>query len=469
MRVLLVTPYYPEHGGGVEMMASELARRLADRGVHVCWAASGPCTGSNTAGITRLPMRTWNFTERLWGIPYPLWSPASLVRLVAAARRCDLVHLHDCLYLGNLVAFLSAQCLRKPVVVTQHVGWVPYRSWLPRLLLRCANRLLGTVVLGGCRRCVFIGEQVEAYFNHFVRYQHPPAFIPTGVDHARFHPVTTEEQARLRARLGLPTDRPVALFVGRFVEKKGLEHVQRLAARVPACEWVLIGWGPEDPGRWGLSNVRCMGKAAQHELIPYYQAADLLVLPSVGEGMPLVIQEAMACGTPVLISRQTALALTGLEEVTLVADVESDDLATQFRAAVAAPDQLRVRSREVASFARRHWDWKKCADGYHRLFAEVMERAWSPQPNGLPYIRATGSSGSSQHSSLKQQEGIHVFPNFPEGATRVHADRASGRDRHHRGPHWLAAARGPEDPRGRQPYPLRQQPQTDCPGHPFLP
>ncbi len=372
LRVLLVTHYYPEHASGVEIIAGELARRLAERGARVCWAASGPSAGPDVAGVKRLPMRAWNWSERCWGIPYPLWSPASLARLVAAVRRCDLVHLHDCLYLGNVVAFLAARLLGKPVVVTQHIGWVPYRRWLPRCLLRCANRLLGRLVLGRCSRCVFYGEQVRDYFTRFVPFRRPPAFIPTGVNHTLFRPPPPEERPQLRARLGLPCNEPVALFVGRFVEKKGLDCVRRLAASAPACRWALIGWGPEDPTRWGLPNVRCLGPRSHQELVPYYQAADLLVLPSVGEGLPLVVQEAMACGLPVLISRQTAEALRGLEDVAIVADVPGEDVAEKFRSAVAAPHLLRARSEAVARFARRHWDWGRCADHYFSLFNELV-------------------------------------------------------------------------------------------------
>jgi glycosyltransferase involved in cell wall biosynthesis len=400
MRVLLVTHYYPEHAGGVEIIAGQLARRLVDHNIRVCWAASGPSTLAKDSGITRLPMRAWNFSERCWGIPYPLWSPASLVRLCAAARRCDLVHLHDCLYLGNLVAFLYAKWLGKPVVVTQHVGWIPYRGWLPRLLLCLANRLLGRLVLGHCRRCVYYGAHVEAYFNRFVPYRHPPAFIPTGIDQRQFLPVTEEEKTRLRVHLGLPTERAVALFVGRFVEKKGLRHIQKLASLVPSCDWVLIGWGPEAPEQWGLSNVRCVGKSPQHELIPYYQAADLVVLPSVGEGLPLVLQEAMACGTPVLISQETAQALAGLDKVAIVADLDSEDLTNKFRAAVEARDRLRSRSSEVHRFARRHWDWKKCAEGYLHLFGDLIQRGSSPLPTEV--LRGHFTAVQRPHGSLSR-------------------------------------------------------------------
>ena len=109
MNVLLVTHYYADHRGGVEIVAAELARRLAARGVHVRWAASTPAMDPAPPGVELLPMRACNVTERRLGFPYPVWGPISLLRLLRAVWRCDVVHVHDCLYLGNVVAYLAAR------------------------------------------------------------------------------------------------------------------------------------------------------------------------------------------------------------------------------------------------------------------------------------------------------------------------------------------------------------------------
>ena len=126
MQVLAVTHYFSWHRSGVEIIAGEIAGRLASRGLSITWVASGPLEEPRGDGVRRVPMTAWNVSERLLGVPYPLWGPVSLSRLLREVARTDVVHLHDCLYMGNVVAFLAARLLGKPIVITQHIGLVPY-------------------------------------------------------------------------------------------------------------------------------------------------------------------------------------------------------------------------------------------------------------------------------------------------------------------------------------------------------
>jgi glycosyltransferase involved in cell wall biosynthesis len=376
MRVLIASHYFPEHRGGIEIIAGELAARLAERGVEVVWAASHESTAAGAPalpGVRRLPMPAWNVTERRAGFPYPLWGPLGLARLGRAVAGCDLVHLHDSLYQGNVAASLWARSLGRPVVVTQHVGEVPYSRRLIRGLHALANRTVARVVLGSSDRVVYYSPRVRDYFARLFRLRQPPAFIPNGVATGTFHPLG-EEGRLLRAELGWPADRPVLLFVGRFVEKKGLRLLRVMAERVPEAEWVFVGWGPEDPSRWGLAHVRCAGALPQAQIARYYQAASLLVLPSVGEGFPLVVQEAMACGLPAMISTETAGGAPGVEAVLDCLDLRVEDWVRALRERVGAPDELAARRAGVAEYARRNWDWDECADRYLALFRATLDR-----------------------------------------------------------------------------------------------
>jgi glycosyltransferase involved in cell wall biosynthesis len=371
---MLVTHYYPAHQGGVERVAGELAVRLAREGAaQIEWHASDcDAPPPDTPGLRCVPGRSSNVTEQRLGFPYPLWSGGALWRAARAARQADIVHLHDCLYLPNLVAFVAARLARRPVVVTQHVGFVPYRSLVLRSLLSAANRVLGGLVLRGASQVVFVSDAVRGYFSGFVRFRAAPQVVSNGVDSRVFVEPRAAQRARLREELGVPAGRPLLLFVGRFVEKKGLGILQELSARVPQARWVFAGWGPLDPSAWGRPNVTVVHRAGIDELARLYQAADLLVLPSVGEGFPLVVQEAMACGTPALVGRETAAGCPEAGELLLSEAVGGADTsqrwAARLDALLAVPSSLEALRPKVAAFAREHWSWERCAARYAAIF-----------------------------------------------------------------------------------------------------
>jgi glycosyltransferase involved in cell wall biosynthesis len=366
-RLMLVTAYYPAHQGGVERVAGELAARLTREA-----AAQIDSPPRDTTGLRCVPARSSNVAERRLGFPYPLWSGGALWRAARAARHAEAVHLHDCLYLPNLVAFVAARLARRPVIVTQHIGFVPYRSRVLRTLLSTANRLLGALVLRGATQVVFVSEAVRGYFSAFVRFRAAPLVVANGVDTRAFAPAQPDQRARLRDALGVREGRPLLLFVGRFVEKKGLGVLRELTARAPQAHWVLAGWGPLDPSTWRRSNVTVVHRAGSDELAQLYQAADLLVLPSVGEGFPLVVQEAMACGTPALVGAETAAGCPEAGELLLREAVGGADTAQRWAARLdsllAAPGSLEALRPKVAAFAREHWSWEQCAASYAAIF-----------------------------------------------------------------------------------------------------
>lgn len=129
-----------------------------------------------------------------------------------------------------------------------------------------------------------------------------------------------------RGEIQRTRDSPLLLFVGRFTQKKGLALIREVAAARPEWAWTLVGTpGEIDPAAWGLDNVNVLPPCAQSELRKLYRSANLLALPSVGEGFPLVIA-GMGCGTPVLIGPETAAALPGLKDCVAVAELTTSGL-----------------------------------------------------------------------------------------------------------------------------------------------
>jgi glycosyltransferase involved in cell wall biosynthesis len=130
--------------------------------------------------------------------------------------------------------------------------------------------------------------------------------IPNGVDLEQFNP-TAESSAYLRQIYNLPSDFLVIGTVAAFKPQKGLQYLIAAAAQVasqhPRGRFLLIGSGPQEAmiRTWiheaGLDQVFIL--AAQRYDIPQLLAAmDLFVLPSLWEGMPRALLEAMAMGRP---------------------------------------------------------------------------------------------------------------------------------------------------------------------------
>ena len=366
VRLLLVTHYYSTHRGGVEAVARAIAERLAVRdAVEIEWMASDcdPAPPGLPAGMSCTPAASWNGLERMSGIAFPLWTPGAIRELRAAIDRSDVVHLHESIYPGNALAYLFARRAGKPVIVTQHVGAIPYGP-LARAILWLLNRTVARAVLSGANKVFFISPVVQDYFARFCRLR-AAALVPNGVDTGTFRP----DPARA------PRERPRLLFVGRFVPRKGIALVVSLARRIPGADWIAAGDGPLRPEEGAPPNLTVLRRRSRTELAQLYRGADLLVLPSVGEGFPLVVQEAMACGTPALVSPETASGAPGAG--VYAEPISEEGWRRRIEALIADPLSLHASRERVAREARERWSWDSAAAAYASALAELGASARS--------------------------------------------------------------------------------------------
>ena len=369
MKILMVSNYFPSHGGGIEIVAGNLSQALRSRGcsVTLCAYDSGRTSESDK---DCLPLCGTNFVEKRSGIPYPLLYPKSVAALRAQVRASDIVHVHDCIYESSRVAGYTARALNKPLVVTQHIGGLPFKDLPKRLLFRAATECLTKPLLKRASPVVFISENVQRHFAACFDVGSAPITIFNGLDAALFR--MTETRAQARHKLGLPHDRPIALFVGRFIEKKGLERIHLLARNFPETQWCLIGRGPLDPRTWALPNVLVVGQIPHAEVPTWFRAADLFVLLSVGEGFPLVVQEALACGCPVVVSPEIETACPALVGRVITTRDDFSDSIVRFKEVLALlPESDRSRADRSAAF-EQEWSWGSCAAQYHKLYSKLL-------------------------------------------------------------------------------------------------
>ncbi len=185
--------------------------------------------------------------------------------------------------------------------------------------------------------------------------------LPIGVDHRAIAAATLPPKEARRA-LGLPGDRLVVLFVGRLVPAKGIVELATAALELgDTFLTVLVGPGPlaghglDDPR--ARERLRYVGAQPHDEVIRYMAAADVLVLPSYGEGLPTVLVEAGAIGLPVIASAVGAIPeLLGDGRGTLLPEVSSAAIRAALEAFRDDPDGGREMGRRLRDHVRREFD-----------------------------------------------------------------------------------------------------------------
>jgi teichuronic acid biosynthesis glycosyltransferase TuaC len=280
--------------------------------------------------------------------------------------RFDLIDAHY-FYPDGAAAVLLGRRLGKPVVITARGTDVnllaEYR--VPRRLVRwAAAQAAGIVTVSEALRGRLIelgvpGNRIEILRN--------------GVDLELFAP---QDRAAARRELGLDTAGPVVLSVGWLAPQKSFDLVIRAAAALPDTLLVIVGEGPEKAALQRLARdlqtderVRFLGTMPQQRLATVYNAADVLVLASAREGLPNVVLEALACGTPVV-----ATAVGGLPEIVrvgavgrLVQERTPEAIAAALRDLLADPPARAA----VRAYAER-FGWGPTTAGQIRLFRSIL-------------------------------------------------------------------------------------------------
>ena len=149
--------------------------------------------------------------------------------------------------------------------------------------------------------------------------QHRLLYLPNGVDCERFRPVGREEKLKLRGDLGLPGDSLIVLFAGHYSRDKRPHLLAQAWSGIESkgVSLVFVGSSSGDSYEVSPEVVAAVNEVAALENLPgklirvewsgkmesYYQASDIFVLPSVREGMPNALLEAMAAGLACAASR----------------------------------------------------------------------------------------------------------------------------------------------------------------------
>ena len=295
VRVLMIISLFYPQMSGAEKQCLELSKRLLKENIEVSLLTQKIGNYPEYQEIEGIriyrKIKTINLGF-LWGVSYIL---STLYFLLKNRKRYDIIHCHS-LYLHTFAAVVFKYLFCRDTIVISKISCTGNygdferieKIFLSNFLLRVTRRIDRVIPVSK--------DGIEELLAHNFSLE-KICLIPNGVDGKRFQPLDKNSAGQN------------ITFIGRMDKQKGVEYLIDAFCQVakdhPVAKLTLVGDGPikreleEQVGRCGLSEkVNFTGFV--EDIREYYYHTDILVLPSLAEGMSNVLLEGMACALPII-------------------------------------------------------------------------------------------------------------------------------------------------------------------------
>lgn len=234
--------------------------------------------------------------------------------------------------------------------------------------------------------------------------------VPYGIDANRFAPVGPERRRTLREKHGIPADRIVVACAAALKRHhKRIDHLVEEFSGLRPADFFLVVAGhrtDETPGLVALADQRLgsnyrfltLPHESMHEL---YQMADIFVLPSLTEGLPIVVLEAMAAALPVLVHHDPLYAWAVADPRATIDMAEPGELRLAIARLADDAAERHDRGQSLMRNARVRFDWRILEADYISLYDDVL------RASAVPANAATGQGGHALRDT-RERHAAHA-------------------------------------------------------------
>jgi len=307
MKILQITPYFLPYTGGLEQYVFNLSKYLVKRGHHVEVITSNIPIGlkneeSNGFSITRL--KSYGEPLRNPIIPNILFSLKDL-------NDYDVINIHSIYALSSIFAIIKNCQIKTPIVLTHH-GKLQFGTFLNDIIVHFYEVSIAKKILNNINCSIALTTSDANFLSTLGMKRERIRIIPNGIDISEFESFNNLDPLLIRESYGLK-NKFVILYVGVITHRKGIKYLIEAMSEIKnrisheKIALLIIGTGPELKSIQALVKKMDLEKyiffkcrVSNLELMRYYKAASLFVLPSLSEGMPTVILEAFYFNLPVI-------------------------------------------------------------------------------------------------------------------------------------------------------------------------
>ncbi len=375
MRILTVIYEFPPIGGGGGRAAYDICRELAARG-HEVTVLTAYMNGlpreeiKDGIRLVRIPSLrreafSASFSTMLAYVLAGLWAGLPLIRRF----RPEIIHTHFAVPSGALAWTLSV-LTGLPYILTAHLGDVP--GGVPEKTGRWFRWLepFTKPIWKRAKKVIAVSE-----FTRQLALQHYPVdiqVIPNGVDVLNLAP------AEIRLN-----ECPRLVFAGRFVPQKNPLAIVKILSRLRDLDWdcSMLGDGPmfeevkrEIEKHDMAERFHLPGWVTPQDVLDQFSKSDILFMPSLSEGLPVVGVQALAKGLAVVASRIGGfMDLVDHEKNGYLIEVQDQSAFAQALRELISKPEILLRFRRTSLEKSRDFDIEKVVDQYQTIFQNMVD------------------------------------------------------------------------------------------------
>ena len=377
MKICIVTSGYPPKIGGVETVTENLAKEYVNlmHEVHVITpsedATNQTITPENII-LHKIHIDKFSDAETM-----PIYN--KIPRGILFFRRIfkniktikpDIIHVQN--IQNSIPVYFAKKIQKTPYCISLHNNLELMGIALPNIMKKYWMKL---PYVKDANAIVSLTKEMAETVQESL--QRESDIIPNGVDIKRFYPNPTPNEER---------ENKIILTISRLDNKKGIEYaiesMPNILKKYPHTILRIIGDGDFRPELDKISESLCLqnsvefiGQIPNSDVPDYLQNADIFLLPSLFEGLPLTLLESMACGLPV-ISTPVSIAPEIIEKWDngiIVPFKSPEAISNAVITLLSNPDLRETYAENSATAAKETMSWKSVAEQYISLYQSIID------------------------------------------------------------------------------------------------
>lgn len=386
MNIIFVGGFYPEIGGPFFALSS-LLRKLSKKGIKAKVLSPLPKNypDEKLSFIKELPFEVEYVRENLPRSIFPSFSVGFFNAIKKDAKNCDLFHLNGVFDFYSIVVSFS----NKPYALSLRGSFMKEAYKLTKFKALKKNifmKLFGDRIINKASLIhVTCKEELENFLYFYPDLREKVRIIPNGLDLSQFQ--CLPEKGKFFEKYPSLQDKKYVLFLGRINQKKGIDlliEAFNMFSKESDLYLVIAG---EDDGdgyrntveKWvksyGLENrVIFTGLLQGVDKLSAFVDAEVFVLPSYSENFGMAVVEAMACGTPVVISDRVGIAReVQRNNAGVIVETDAKSIYAGIKKILDDANLRKQISENGKKMVKKYYDTDIVADKMIEMYQEVIK------------------------------------------------------------------------------------------------